>query len=131
MLKPIAVIQKKDRFGLGYNPDRQGRQRFVEEKSEKRIVSFLEKEKESAKMEIPSLSYTFRSVGFINLDAIQRKDKKMLTDVDEVFESLSIDMVEVKESKAWGIRLPLFPRRQILDNWTTVEVSVVFRFQNE
>ena len=32
MLRPIAVIQKKDRFGLGYKPDRRERQRFLEEK---------------------------------------------------------------------------------------------------
>ena len=34
MLRPIIVIQKRYRFGLGYKPDRQGRQRFVEEKKE-------------------------------------------------------------------------------------------------
>ena len=32
MLKPIAVIQKKNHFGLGYKPDRRERQRFIEEK---------------------------------------------------------------------------------------------------
>ena len=32
MLRPIAVIQKKDRFGIGYKPDRRERQRFIEEK---------------------------------------------------------------------------------------------------
>ena len=29
MLKPIVVIQKKDRFGVGYKPDRRERQRFI------------------------------------------------------------------------------------------------------
>ena len=32
MLRPITMIQKKDRFGLGYKPDRRERQRFLEEK---------------------------------------------------------------------------------------------------
>ena len=32
MLRPITVIQKKDRFGVGYKPDRRERQRFLEEK---------------------------------------------------------------------------------------------------
>ena len=32
MLRLITVIQKKDRFGLGYKPDRRERQRFLEEK---------------------------------------------------------------------------------------------------
>ena len=47
MLRPIVVIQKRDRFGLGYKLDRQ---RFVEEKREKRIASFLGKEGKSVKM---------------------------------------------------------------------------------
>ena len=44
-------------------------------------------------MEIPSLSHTFRSVGFIIPETIQGKDREI--SVDEAFESLSIDMVEV------------------------------------
>ena len=35
MLRPITMIQKKDRFGLGYKPDRRERQRFFEEKRQK------------------------------------------------------------------------------------------------
>ena len=73
MLRSIAVIQKRDRFGLGYKLERRGRQRFVEEKREKRITSFLEKEKESTKLKIPPLSHTFRSAGFINPGAIWSK----------------------------------------------------------
>ena len=32
MLRPITVIQKRDRFGVGYKPDRRERQIFFEEK---------------------------------------------------------------------------------------------------
>ena len=74
-LRLIAVIQKRDRFSL--------------------IASFLEKEKESTKMEIPPSSHTFSSAGFINPGAIWSKAEEILTEVDEAFESLSIDMVEV------------------------------------
>ena len=35
MLRPIVVIQKKDRFGIGYKPNRQARQRFLEEKRQR------------------------------------------------------------------------------------------------
>ena len=68
MLRPIAVIQKRDRFGVGYKPNRQERQRFLEEKRQKRVASFLEKEAESMKMkmDIPPLSSSFLSAGFIN-----------------------------------------------------------------
>ena len=80
-------------------------------------------------MEIPPLSYTFRSVGFINLEVIQGKNKEI--SVDKAFGSLSIDMIEVEGEEAKNTRLPLFPRGQVLDNWTTIELSVVFKFQNE
>ena len=32
MLRPIIAIQKRDRLGLGYKPDRRERKRFLEEK---------------------------------------------------------------------------------------------------
>ena len=88
----------------------------MEEKRVKRIASFLGKQKESTKMEIPPLSHIFRSAGFINLGAIWSKTEEMSTEVDEAFESLSIDMVEVGDQKASNTGLPPFPRGQILDN---------------
>ena len=110
MLRSIAIIQKKDRFDLRYKPDRRGRQRFFEKKKEKRIASFLKKEKESAKMEIPPLSHTFRSASFINPRAIWSREKEMSTDIDKAFGSLSIDIVEVEDLEEMSTRLPLFPR---------------------
>ena len=118
MLRPIAIIQKKDRFGLGYKPDRRGRQRFAKGKREKRIASFFGKKEEDARMEIPPLGHTFHSASFIN-------------PVDEAFRSLSINMIEVRDQKASNTRLPPFPRGQILDNWITVELFVVLKLSNE
>ena len=103
----------------------------MEEKKEKRIASFLGKEKENAKIEIPLSSHTFRSAGFINPGAIWSKAKEMSTEVDETFGSLSIDMIEVKDQEASNTRLPPFLRGQILDNWTIVELPVVFKLLNE
>ena len=82
-------------------------------------------------MEIPPLSHTFRSAGFINLGAIWSKAKEMSTKVDETFGSLSIGMVEVEDQEASNTRLPPFSRGQILDNWTTVELLIVFKLSNE
>ena len=45
MLRPIAVIQKKDRFELGCKPNGRERQRSIEKKRQNRIASFLEKRK--------------------------------------------------------------------------------------
>ena len=80
-------------------------------------------------MKIPLLSHTFRSTNFIIPEVIQGKDQEI--SVDEAFESLSIDMVEVGDQKASNTGLPLFPKEQILDNWTTVELPVVFKLSNE
>ena len=107
MLRLIIVIQKKDRFGLGYKPTGE-EDRDLSKKKENRIASFLGKKEKDARMEIPSLSHTFRSTDFIIPEAIQGKDREI--SVDEAFRSLSIDMVEVGNQKASNIRLPPFPR---------------------
>ena len=125
------MIQKKDRFGLGYKPNRQERQRFIKEKRQKRVASFLGKEAESMKMDIPPLSSSFLSAGFINLDIIQGDEEKVMVDIKETFRSLSIDMVEDEDQEAKDTGLPSFPRGQTLNNWTSIELPIVFRFHNE
>ena len=97
MLRPITVIQKKDRFGVGYKPDKRERQRFLEEKRQKRIASFLEKEGDSTKLDIPPLSSSFLSASFINPNTIQGDEKEVMVYIAETFGSLSIDMVEVED----------------------------------
>ena len=131
MLRPIAVIQKKDQFGLGYKPNKKERQRFMKEKRHNRIVSFLGKEKDSARMNIPPLSSSFLSTGFINPDMIQGSEEEVMVNVARTFGSMSIDMVEFGDQKARSTRLPPFPRGQTLDNWTAVELPVVFKLSNE
>ena len=116
---------------MGYKPDRCERQRFLEEKRQKRIASFLGKEGDSTKLDIPPLSSSFLSAEFINPDTIQGDEEEVMVDIAETFGSLSIDMVEVEDQKAKDTRLPPFPRGQTLNNWTSVELPVVFRFHNE
>ena len=55
----------------------------------------------------------------------------MMVEVVETFGSLSIYMVEVEDQKAKGAGLPPFPRGQTLNNWTSIELPVVLKFQNE
>ena len=59
-------------------------------------------------MDIPPLSSSFLSVGFINLEVIQGNEKKVMEDVAETFGSFSIDMVEVEDQEARDTRLPPF-----------------------
>ena len=54
-----------------------------------------------------------------------------MVEVAEIFGSLSIDMVEIEDQEAKDTRLTPFPRRQSLNNWTSIELPVVFKFQNE
>ena len=61
-------------------------------------------------MDIPPLSSSFFSAGFINLDTIQGDKEEVMVNITETFGSLSIDMVEVEDQKARDTRLPLFPR---------------------
>ena len=101
----------------------------MEEKREKRIASFLGNKEENVRMKIPPLSHTFRSTDFIIPEAIQGKDREI--SVDKAFRSLSIDMVKVGDQEASNTGLPPFSRGQILDNWTTIELPVVFKLSNE
>ena len=77
-------------------------------------------------MDIPPLSSSFLSVGFINPDTIQGDKEEVMVDIAETFGSLSIDMVEVEGQEAKNTGLPPFPRGQTLNNWTSIELPVVF-----
>ena len=82
-------------------------------------------------MNIPPLSSSFLSAGFINPDMTQGNEEEAIVDIAKTFGSLSINMFEVEDQEVRGTRLPLFPRGQILDNWIAVEFSVVFKLSNE
>ena len=81
-------------------------------------------------MDIPSLSSSFLFAGFINPETIQGNEEEVMVDIVETFGSLSIDMVEVEDQEAKNVGLPL-PRGQTLNNWTSIELPVVFKFQNK
>ena len=95
------------------------------------IVNFLGKEGDSVKMDIPPLSSSFLSAVFINLDIIQGDEEKVMVYIAETLESLNIDIVEVEDQEAKDARLTPFPHGQILNNWTSIELLFVFKFQNE
>ena len=82
-------------------------------------------------MNIPSLSSSFLSASFINLDITQDNEEEVMVDVAKTFRSLSIDIVESEDQEARSTRLPPFPQGQTLDNWTAVELPVVFKLSNE
>ena len=82
-------------------------------------------------MDIPLLSSSFLLAGSINPKTIQDNEEEMMVDIVETFENLSIDMVEVEDQEVKDARLPPFPCGQTLNNWTSIELPVVFKFRNE
>ena len=82
-------------------------------------------------MNIPPLSSSFLSTGFINPDIIQGNEEEVMVDVTKTFGSMSINMVEFEDQEARSTGLPPFPQGQTLDNWTAVELPIVFKLSNE
>ena len=82
-------------------------------------------------MDIPPLSSSFLLVDFINLEIIQGNEEEVMVDIVETFGSLSIDMVEVEELRSKEHKTTPFPRGQTQNNWTSVELPFIFKFQNE
>ena len=82
-------------------------------------------------MDIPPLSSSFLSAGFINSDIIQGDEEEVMVYIKETLGSLSIDTVEVEDQEAKDVGLPPFPHGQTLNNWTSIKLPVVFKFQNE
>ena len=70
-------------------------------------------------------------MGFINPEIIQGNEEEVMVDIVETFGSLSIDMVEVEDQEVKDTRLPPFLCGHTLNNWTSIELPIVFKFQNE
>ena len=62
---------------------------------------------------------------------IQGSEEEVMVNVARTFGSMSIDMVEFKDQKARSTWLPPFPQGQTLDNWTAIELPIVFKLSNE
>ena len=60
-------------------------------------------------MDIPPLSSSFLSAGFINPDTIQDDEEEVMVYIAKTLGSLSIDMVEVEDQGAKDTGLPPFP----------------------
>ena len=79
-------------------------------------------------MDIPPLSFSFLFTGFINPEMIQGNEEEVMVEMAETFGSLSIDTVEVEDREVKDTGLPPFSYGQTLNNWTSIELPVVFKF---
>ena len=67
-------------------------------------------------MDIPPMSSSFLSTGFINPDTIQGDEEEVMVYITETLGSLTINMVEVEDQEAMDTGLPPFPHGQTLNN---------------
>ena len=129
-MRPIALKQKKYRFGLGYTPTSAEKMKFLEEKKERRPASFFGQEIKDEPMKIPPIEHTFRSVGFIHPDQAREEEEKINMTV-EAFEELTVGAIGEDDSEDRRSELPPFSRGQELNNWHAIELPIVFKFPTE
>ena len=66
-------------------------------------------------MDIPPLSSSFLSTGFINLEIFQGNEEEVMVDIEETFGSRSIDMVEVEDQEAKDATVPTWINSEQFD----------------
>ncbi|KAG8500944.1 hypothetical protein CXB51_002957 [Gossypium anomalum] len=108
------LIEKKDRFGLGFKPDHKHKRQEIEKRQARRKARLNGREVEWEPMTFPPISKSFKSGGL------------------RVEESRQINVVndrELKQRSLEGIR-PYEPGSS-LNNWTAEDLLVVFRSFSE
>ena len=105
--KPLQVHEKKDRFGLGYEPTKADKRRNVEERKEKRVARLQNREPKTERIPICDIQQSFRSAGFVFADQVAVVGDDCFTDND-------IDLV-----------YPCSPGTR-LNNWEIVEFPVIY-----
>ena len=122
--------QKKDRFGLGYTPNKVDKRKFLEEKKEKRLANFFGQEIKDEPMKIPPIDQTFCSTRFIHPDQAREVVEKINMTM-KAFKELMVGAIGEDGSEDGRSELPPFPRGQELNNWHAIEFPIVFKFPTE
>ena len=87
----------------------------MEEKKEKRLANFYEREVKVESMKIPPMGHTFRSARFIHSD-LARESKEKISMIVEAFEELMVGVIGEDSFEVEGSGLPSFPMGQELNN---------------
>ncbi|KAE8654967.1 hypothetical protein F3Y22_tig00117034pilonHSYRG00338 [Hibiscus syriacus] len=135
---PISIRMKKDRFGLGFKPNLQQRNKEMKRRCEDRKAKLKGGEILWKHMSFPQLKTTFRSGGTINVEqqlVEAFKEEKLKKDqdiVEEAMNGLFINMItnDNKTGKYLDRIRPCLPG-ETLTNWTTEDLPIVFNINAE
>ncbi|KAL4269831.1 hypothetical protein GQ457_HM001630 [Hibiscus cannabinus] len=117
-----VLINKQDRFGLGYKPDAKQRRAEMVKRQERRKARLSRKDVRWEPITFPPLSKTFVSGGFKN-----PKSAHDVEDPEKMLEILDISVImdENEKNNLSGI-CPHVPVT-VLDNWTAEDIPTVFK----
>ncbi|KAE8685499.1 BTB/POZ domain-containing protein SETH6 [Hibiscus syriacus] len=135
---PISIKMKKDRFGLGFKPNFQQKNKEMKRRCEDRKAKLKGGEILWKHMSFPQLKTIFRSGGTINVEqqlVEAFKEEKLTKDQDIVKEAMNglfINMImnDNKTGKYLDRIRPCLPR-ETLTNWTTEDLPIVFNINAE
>ncbi|KAE8662571.1 No pollen germination related 2 [Hibiscus syriacus] len=135
---PVSIKMKKDRFGLGFKPNLQQRNKEMKRRCEDRKAKLKGGEILWKHMSFPQLKTTFRSGGTINVEqqlVEAFKEEKLTKDqdiVEEAMNGLFINMImnDNKTGKYLDRIRPCLPG-ETLTNWTTEDLPIVFNINAE
>jgi len=105
---PLKIVENKNRYDLGYKPTKEDKRRLMEEKKERSLAGLQGRKPRVGKISSCDLKKSFRSAGWINVSQV--------VVVEHEFGEGSSSLVQ-----------PCPPNIQI-DNWKTVNLPVVFKF---
>ncbi|XP_016731829.2 uncharacterized protein [Gossypium hirsutum] len=121
----VPVLKgKHDRFGLGYKPDFKQMRMKREKKQMRRRARLTGVEVEWEPMTFPHLSKTFVSGGFIYQGMLGVRS------INTELESIHTVYEEVTGRRTFPDVRP-YESGRALNNWTTEEISIVFRISSE
>ncbi|XP_017972561.1 PREDICTED: uncharacterized protein LOC108661171 [Theobroma cacao] len=120
--RPLTPMKNEERFGLGYKPTKEERRKLTAQKKIKRMAQLEGKEEEFGERTIPHLYETFRSAGFIHLEAPPKVNQVL-----RIFDELSIHMIRDEEpDEKIPMVYPVLPGEE-LSNWTATELPIIFK----
>ncbi|EOY00458.1 Gag-pro-like protein [Theobroma cacao] len=120
--RPLTPMKNEERFGLGYKPTKEERRKLTAQKKIKRMAQLEGKEEEFGERTIPRLYETFRSAGFIHLEAPPKVNQVL-----RIFDELSIHMIRDEEPDGKiPMVYPVLPGEE-LSNWTATELPIIFK----
>ncbi|KAE8678980.1 hypothetical protein F3Y22_tig00111402pilonHSYRG00591 [Hibiscus syriacus] len=135
---PISIKMKKDRFGLGFKPNFQQKNKEMKRRCEDRKAKLKGGEILWKHMSFPQLRTTFRSGGTINVEqqlVEAFKEEKLMKDqdiVEEAMNGLFINMIanNNKTGKYLDMIRPCLPG-ETLTNWIAEDLPIVFNINAE